>query len=825
MKTIFKYSLILLITCSFTTQAQRSKNKAVNSKQTKQNILDAQADAYQGFFDFYYESNSGKVFLKVNKKTQIDTEFLYVNSLSAGIGSNDIGLDRGQLGDERVVYFSKTGNKLLLIQPNLKYRASTQNALEKQSVKEAFAESVLFGFPIEESHLNHYLIELTPFLMQDTHGVAQRLKRSKQGSFKLDKTRSAISLERTKAFPKNIEFDVLLTFGGQAEGGWIRSVTPSPNSISVKQHHSFIALPEIAFTPRKFDPRSGAIPFSYYDYSTPVETATRKVFALRHRLEKIDPNAAQSRAKEPIIYYLDNGTPEPVRSALLEGGSWWNQAFEAAGFIDAFQIKMLPDDADPLDIRYNVIQWVHRSTRGWSYGSSVVDPRSGEILKGHVSLGSLRIRQDFMIAQGLTKDPYANDIMDESKMSALAIARIRQLSAHEIGHTLGFAHNFAASTNQRASVMDYPHPTLDIVDGEISFENAYAVGIGVWDKTSVRYSYSDFPENTNESAALNNILEESILKGNRFISDQDARPIGGAHPYAHLWDNGSSAIEEYEHLLKVRSIALNNFSEDQLRKGEPYSMLNDRLVPMYFLHRYQAEAIVKLIGGVDYSYGVKGPIAFEIKVVDNLTQRAALKAMINSLAPETLAIPKQLLKQLPPTAYGYGSSRESFGSQTGRVFDVLGAPSSLGKGIIQMILHPQRISRLIQQNVLDSNQLSFDQLANQLTQVIFKNKHKDSYYKAIQVQLKEVYLNALFDLHANAKTTASVKAISFSVIEEIETVIKNNKSMPNGSYYLNKINRFIDNPEAYEVLQTPVLPDGSPIGMDTFCSQPSFQLQ
>ncbi len=328
MKTIFKYPLILLITCSFMTQAQRSKNKAVNSKQTQQNILDVQADAYQGFFDFYYESNSGKVFLKINKKTQIDTEFLYVNSLSAGIGSNDIGLDRGQLGDNRVVYFSKAGNKLLLIQPNLKYRASSKNALEKQSVKEAFAESVLFGFPIEESHLNHYLIELTPFLMQDTHGVAQRLKRSKQGSYKLDKTRSAISLERTKAFPKNIEFDVLLTFGGQAEGGWIRSVTPSPNSISVKQHYSFIALPEIAFTPRKFDPRSGAIPFSYYDYSTPVETATRKVFALRHRLEKIDPNAAQSRAKEPIIYYLDNGTPEPVRSALLEGGSWWNQALK-----------------------------------------------------------------------------------------------------------------------------------------------------------------------------------------------------------------------------------------------------------------------------------------------------------------------------------------------------------------------------------------------------------------------------------------------------------------------------------------------------------------
>ena len=819
MKSIFNYLTVFLIICSLTAQAQRSKKKNVTVQETKLNMLQSKALAYQGFFDFYYEENSGKVFLKVNKERQIDTEFLYINSLSAGIGSNDIGLDRGQLGDERVVYFSKAGNKLLLIQPNLKYRASTENALEKQSVKEAFAESVLFGFPIVETSSAEYLIEMTPFLMQDTHGVSQRLKRSKQGSFKLDKSRSAVSLDRTKAFPKNIELDVLLTFAGQAEGGWIRSVTPSSNSVSVKQHHSFVALPDVPFIPRNFDPRSGAIPFSYYDYSTPVETSTRKVYALRHRLEKTDPNAAQSKAKEPIVYYLDNGTPEPVRSALLEGGSWWNEAFEAAGFIDAFQIKMLPDDADPLDVRYNVIQWVHRSTRGWSYGASVVDPRSGEILKGHVSLGSLRIRQDFMIAQGLTKDPYANGNIDETKMSELAIARIRQLSAHEIGHTLGFAHNFAASTNGRASVMDYPHPKLDVVAGAISYENAYAVGMGAWDKTSVRYSYSEFPEGTDETKELNSILEESILKGNRFISDQDARPIGGAHPYAHLWDNGASAIEEYNHLLNVRSIALKNFSDHQLRVGEPYSVLNDRLVPMYFLHRYQAEAIVKLIGGVDYSYGVKGPIPFEIATVAVETQKEALTAMINSLSSEVLAIPKSLLKQLPPTAFGYSATRESFRSQTGRVFDVLGAPASLGKGILQMILNPERVSRLIQQKALDANQLSFDQLANELTKSIFKKQYRDSYHQAIQAQLKESYLNVLFGLHANNNTTASVKAISFGVIKRIENGLKKNTLEPYRAYYINKIKRFLENPEAYEVQETPVLPDGSPIGTDTFCSQ------
>ena len=818
MKLMYKLVLILFLITSVATNAQRTKKQKFSSKDSKITSLNSKAHEFQGFFDFYYEDHTGKVFLKVSKESQINKEFLYVNSLSSGIGSNDIGLDRGQLGDQRLVYFSKAGNKLLLIQPNLDYRASTKNYLEKQSVKEAFAESVLFGFPIIETTDSDYLIELTPFLMQDAHGVSQRLKQTNQGNYKLDKSRSAVSLDRTKAFPKNIEFDILLTFGGQASGRWIRSVTPTSNSVSVKQHHSFIELPETPLTPRKFDPRSGAIPFSYYDYSTPIETSTRQVFVTRHRLEKVNPNAEQSKAKEPIIYYLDNGTPEPVRSALLEGGIWWNQAFEAAGYIDAFQIKMLPDDADPLDIRYNVIQWVHRSTRGWSYGASVKDPRSGEILKGHVSLGSLRIRQDFMIAQGLTKDPYADGSTDESKMSAMAIARIRQLSAHEIGHTLGFAHNFAASTKGRASVMDYPHPTLEIRDGAISLENAYAEGIGVWDKTSVQYSYSDFPEGTDETKALNTILEQSIKQGSRFISDQDARPVGSAHPYAHLWDNGSSAIEEYKHLLKVRSLALNNFSENQLRVGEPYSLLNDRLVPIYFLHRYQVEAIVKLIGGVDYSYGVKGPIPFKISTVSKDTQQQALSAMIKSLSPETLAIPKKLIKQLPPAAYGFSPSRESFRSQTGRVFDVLGAPASLSKVIIQMILNPQRVSRLVQQKALDFNQLSFKDVATQLKDKIFNNKYKDTYHQAIQQSLKENYLNALFDLHANTNTSATVKVTSFNLIKELETSLK--KSKGDNSYYISKIRRFLENRDSYEVQQTPVLPDGSPIGTEIFCSQP-----
>ncbi|MEO0902388.1 MAG: DUF5117 domain-containing protein, partial [Bacteroidota bacterium] len=461
---------------------------------------------FDGFFDFYYDDAKDKIYLDVEGLNQ---DFLYVYSLSSGIGSNDIGLDRGQLGNEQLVYFEKAGNKLLLIQPNLKFRALTKNELEKKSVEQAFAKSVLFGFPIVEQSKGHYLIDITDFLMRDAHGVSARLKRRKQGSYSLDKSKSAFAFERTKAFPKNVEFDMTLTFKGTPQGDWIRSVTPNPNLVTVAQHHSFIELPDDGYKKREFDPRCGSYPFSYYDYATPVQEPILKRFVRRHRLEKKNPNAEISEAVEPIIYYLDNGTPEPVRSALLEGGKWWNQAFEAIGYRDAFQLKVLPDDADPLDVRYNVIQWVHRSTRGWSYGASVIDPRTGEIIKGHVSLGSLRIRQDFLIAQALMNKPFAERDDNYQPMLELALARIRQLSAHEIGHTLGFAHNFAASTNGRASVMDYPHPQFELKGNTIDFSNAYDTGIGKWDKVTVAYSYADFPLGTTEKEGLNAILKKA----------------------------------------------------------------------------------------------------------------------------------------------------------------------------------------------------------------------------------------------------------------------------------------------------------------------------
>ena len=801
------YSLILgLMIVIFSAKAQSKKGK--NNPKQKISIIE-QAIPYKGFFDFYYHDSSDKVYLKVPKSEQ---QFLYVNSLSQGIGNNDIGLDRGQLGNERVVYFSVAGDKLLLIQPNLRYRSTSDNPLEQRSIKGAFAKSVLFGFPIVETLVDAYIINLTPFLLQDTHGVSKRLKQLKEGTYKIDKSRSAVYLDRTRAFPKNIELDMMLTFTGESTGNMLRSVTPSPDAVTVHQHHSFVALPDSDYSPRAFDPRAGVNAMTYYDYTTPVSTSTKKQVVYRHRLEKKNPTAAISEAVKPIIYYLDNGTPEPVRSALLEGGVWWNQAFESIGFKDAFQVKILPDDADPLDVRYNVIQWIHRSTRGWSYGSSVADPRTGEIIKGHVSLGSLRIRQDFMIALGLTEAPFAAGDDKSDQALELALARIRQLSAHEIGHTLGFAHNFAASAKMRSSVMDYPHPYLNIKDGKIDYSEAYETGIGSWDKISVAYAYNDFPEGTNETEALNQLLEKSTREGHRFISDRDARPIGGAHPLAHLWDNGISAYEELSKLMQIRTLALRHLSLDHLRKGEPYSTLEDRMVPMYLLHRYQVEAVVKLIGGVDYDYGVKGPVLYNTKTVDATTQRNALKAFTSTLAPEALKIPDHLRSLMLPRSFSNPRTRENFLSQSGVAFDYLGVANSLSNALLGMLLHPERTNRLVAQYGFDTNQLGLKETLKDLTASLFKVRYRGPHEQQLNDIVKSNLLKQMMHLGQHPNASTIVKALVHEQLVSLDQWLAGQDDVRFGEVYRMEIDNYFDDPEDFVPPVSKRLPDGSPIG-------------
>ena len=770
---------------------------------------DDSSHSFKGFFNFSYEEKNDAIYLIVKK---LDNEFLYVNSLSSGMGNNDIGLDRGQIGNQRVVYFSKSGNKLMLIQPNLRYRSTSKNNFERKSIQEAFAKSVLFGFPILETTPSGYVIDLTPFLLQDTHGVSIRLENLGEGEYEIDPSRSAVYLPRTKAFPKNIEFDMMLTYIGSASGALVKTVTPSPNFITIHQHHSFVELPNMDYTPRDFDPRSGANAFTFYDYTTPVNISTKKQFIYRHRLEKIDPKSSISEAVEPIIYYLDNGTPEPVRSALLEGGLWWNQAFESIGFKDAFQIKILPKDSDPLDVRYNVIQWVHRSTRGWSYGSTVTDPRTGEIIKGHVSLGSLRIRQDFLIALGLTEAPFSKSDNKENQAMEMALSRIRQLSAHEIGHTLGFAHNFTSSAKSRTSVMDYPHPYIEIMDEKISIQRAYETGIGDWDKVSVAYSYSDFADNIDQKKALINILDKSALEGHRFISDSDARPVGGAHPIAHLWDNGSTPTNELVRLLKIRKQALGKLSLDHIRIGEPYSNLEDLFVPMYLLHRYQLEAVVKLIAGVDYDYAVKGAQTYKIQTVDPTTQRNALMLYLEALTPEALSVPKKLRKLLPPRSFSNPRTRENFLSQTGITFDYLGIANSLSDNLIGMLLDPDRANRLVTQYGFNVNQLSLKEILNSLIKNHFKVKIRNSHYAQLNGIVKANILKHIMYLGQQQNANPLVKSIVYEQLFSLDRWLSKQEEADFSEIYRMEIDHYFDKPQDFILPLVTRLPDGSPIG-------------
>ena len=719
---------------------------------------------YQGFFNFEYQDSSGKLLLKMDKLNQ---DILMVNAFGTGMGSNDLGLDRGKLGDVRVVRFEKHGDKILLIQPNLKYRAISNNALEVRAVEEAFAKSVIFGFKIEKTENKNYTIDIGPLLLDDLNLVANTLKDTKQGTYKLEKSRSTLFFDNIHAFPKNVELESILTFVGEPTGAYIKSVSPSAEAVSYRQHVSFIELPDDKYTPRVFHPESGYFYTSYYDYTTPIHSPIEKRFITRHRLEKKYPDQALSEPVEPIIYYIDPGCPEPIKSALMEGGKWWAQAYEAAGFKNAFDVRELPVGAHPLDVRYNMIQWVHRSTRGWSYGSSIADPRTGEILKGHVSLGSLRVRQDFMIAQGIAS-PYGTNDENHAIMTKMALDRLRQLSAHEIGHTIGLAHNFAASTNDRASVMDYPHPyiTLD-KQGKPDFSMAYDDKIGLWDKRSIMYGYSQYPDEASARAGLEAIINGNHSLGLKYLTDEDARSVGSASPINHLWDNGPDAIAELERIMGVRAYAIKEFGLNTIPKGTPVSELEKIFVPVYYMHRYQAEAVSKLIGGLEYHYAVKGFGKIEpLKPVDRIRQMKATAALLDLLSDKYLAVPDHIKGLLFPVASGYDRSRESFPTGAAPAFDYLKVYESASGQILELLLHPDRLSRMAGEGRLSEylKEISNSLAKNITTDVVSQCANTQFVSKLIALSISEnishqvkAHIQNILDSHKKSLISSSKK--------------------------------------------------------------------
>jgi len=810
---------VAVLCCISRTQARaQAKGEAAAEKTASIAEKTKSMEKMPGYFNIYWDAKAGKLWLEIDKW---GTEFLYQSSLPAGIGSNDIGLDRGQLGRTHLVRFERSGPKVLLVQSNLGFRAVSNDADERRAVHDSFAESALWGFTVTAEEGERALVDATEFFLRDAHHVPETLRRTKQGAYRLDASRCALYLPRTKNFPMNTEVEATLTFTGDEPGPWVREVTPEADAITVREHHSFVQLPPAGYKPRAYDPRSSFFGISYMDYATPISEPIVKRFAARHRLEKKDPIAAVSEAVQPIVYYLDRGAPEPIRSALLEGARWWSQAFEAAGFKNAFRVELMPEGADPMDLRYNVIQWIHRATRGWSYGAGVIDPRTGEIIKGHVSLGSLRVRQDYLIAEGLLA-PYADGKAlppGQDKAAQMALARLRQLAAHEVGHTLGLMHNYSASTVNRSSVMDYPPPLLRLgADGVPDVSDAYATGIGEWDKVSIAWGYSEFAPGTDEHAALNKILLDGFGRGLRYLTDQDARPASSSSSVAHLWDSGANAVDELNRLMQVRAAALRRFGEKNIREGAPLATMEDVLVPIYMLHRYQVEAASKLVGGIDYTFALRGDGQTPTQIVAAAEQRRALAAVLATLKPEALALPESLLKMIPPRPPAYERGREDFKIRTYPAFDALAPAEAAAQHTLQFLFNPERAARLVEFHARDKANPGLEEIFDAVLAATWKAPHGSGYAAEVGKVVDDIVLYDLMALAANDKASDEVRGVAWLKLRELKEWLDSAAGKQiildraQVLFASRQIEQFEKDPKRLDLTPPAEPPDGPPIG-------------
>ncbi len=783
-----------------------------------------------------WDAKTGELSLGVRlteKGGTASSQYILADSLPNGVGQNDLGMDRGQIevlsgtslgGGPRLVHFERVGPKLLLVQENTMFRTASSDPAEQLAVQQSFPSSVLAGFKIDSEATGFVVVDATEYFLQDVHHVAEVLGGTKQGSYKVDSKRSTIVPEFSKAFPGNTEVEAELTFVTEdpSKARILADVTPDVHALTVHERQSFLKLPEPGFVPRRYSPRAGYFEIGYREMNTPLGVDIEQQFITRHRLQKRYPSCRTNcEAVMPIHYYVDRGAPEPLRSALVEGCRWWDQAFQAAGWAKGtFLVDVLPTDADPMDARYNIIQWVHRANRGWSYGSEIADPRTGEILKGNVTLGSLRGRQDYLIAEALLAPYKDGNVPDAAHDQALAmvLARIRQLAAHETGHTLGLSHNYAASTmphppDQTMSVMEYPHPWITLnASGVPDLSHAYPVNIGVWDKVAIDYGYREFDRDgkpLEDAAALEAILHTAETKGVLYLTDQDARPLGSASPVAHLWDNGTDDADELNRLLSVRSAALQRFGEDTIRLGTPVSQMEDTLVPLYLLYRYQMEAAAKSIGGLDYRYTVRGDKQAGPQIVPAAEQRKALAAVVRTLSPATLTLPESLLRQLPPRTPGLPRTAESFASHTSVTFDPVATAESAADLSLAVLFRPERANRLVEYHARDTTQPTLEDVIGAALQAEDTAQASDGLTGLVATALKARILEALFRLDAAPETSFAAQAI---VGAKLHAMGQSQPTTASGEEIKRRIAAFEREPEKFQFRPVVEVPPGAPIG-------------
>lgn len=762
-------------------------------------------DHRPGFIDLYVDKNANKVLAKLPEADEegVSLRLIHTARLTAGLGSNPVGLDRGWGDSGKIIVFRRLGNKIIIEAENTRYRASPDNPLEERAVRESFARSFLASAEIVKNS-DGPVIDLTDFLTSDVLNLKQYLADRGEGNFSIAKDRTLVDTANVFAFPDNVEMDVFFTLSSSKPGREFSTTAANGRDATLIQHHSFVRLPEEGFTPLIADPRTGAIEVVHFDYSAPLDGQIETRRARRYRLQK---NEAGETTK-PIVFYIDSGAPEPIRSALVEGAKWWEEAFSAAGYPDGYRVEILPEDAHPLDIRYNVVQWVHRQTRGWSYGGGVSDPRTGEMLKGHVNLGSLRVRQDRMIFEGLVGTSKTNTGADDDPVE-LALDRIRQLSAHEVGHALGFAHNFAASTYNKGSVMDYPAPDVRVSNGQLDFSNTYGVGVGEWDKFAAVWLYGDLSDEEREA-----VVQSALSRGLHYVADSDARSTGTSHPLGNIWDNGADPVEGLETAMAVRRIALDNFGKDRIQAGQPLSDLNKVIVPIYLYHRYQTAAAAKYIGGMSFNYGLNGDGQAAAEIVSPADQRRALNAILQTLDPKELDIKDETLELLMPSLVSYSiadSDRELFRRTAYPAFDVTAAADTAADLTFDVLLDPRRAARLIEFKRRDANNLGLMDVLQATRRYVMQRPANDrtgEIAKGIQAR----FVFALMEL-ADSQATPGVKARTDKVLRNLRGDLTA-KGSGHGLWLVSLIDAHLERPATPQapVTKAKALPPGSPIG-------------
>ncbi len=718
-----------------------------------------------GFIPLYWDAARGRVLLEV---PAFDRDVLYYVSAASGAGSVELPFDRGILLTE-VIHFQRSGPRVLVVAQNLRYRVVGGSAAQVENVRDSFATSVLASLPVEADEGGRVLVDASPLFLRDAADVEGRLRRANQGTFRLDTGRSGFHAPRIKSFPQNAEIETIVTFAADNPGLLVNNVTPDGRAFTLRIHHSFLRAPE-GYTPRVADPRIGVSTIAFRDYGRPVNEDTEVQWITRWRLEKRDPAAAMSEPRVPIVFYLDPGIPEPTRSAMRDGALWWNKAFEAAGFRNAVQVKDPTPDMDPMDIRYAWILWINRDERGFSSGGTFRDPRTGEILGSKTRMDSHRIRTIGNYWESYTPTTGGDDALfvgDTDLLEALAqpaaaglpaaqrdLVLLRQslLTAHELGHVMGFQHNFSSSLDNFASVMEYPTPRVKVTAGKLDLSDAFQRAIGPYDEMTARYAYADFPAGK-ERDGLEAVIREMRAKGLHYVPETDPRWT--------WYDDRATPAEYLRETMAARAIMLASYGPNVLKPGEPIGALRDmRLWMTYLHHRWAIESGLRYVGGMYHEYVVKGDTVPPTTIVPAATQREVLGLLMSALDPAALELPERLLAQLPP--HPNGNLEDIAGDYA---FDHLRAARILSAMVLADLLEPARTARLVAFADRQSDALTLPEVLQAVLRATWTGARPATpMQRSLRRVTERAALDAMMILGGHADATPDVRAV---VLQEV----------------------------------------------------------